>query len=306
MTYFARCTAPVVLALVFSQSASAGLFGPSTELIQGEALAQKLQSAPIVVSINASPLDIRSKAAAVGGFLLGFVASSAMASGSVRPGMNAQQMNQSMQSNMQIASSFGQNAQTAVTSMAAAQAAKPHAQIAKEGPVVPVGQQLLASLAQLPKLRVAAASDRNPTNPSDLQLKIAQPVWQLDFSMMSSDYTLRYQVDVSLYQKQSDTIFFKEACQGEYPEKMPQEAWEENDFEALEAASMKIAKQCASGLISKLGLLSVAEVRETKAGESVVNPTASADRDAGNTSKEATEGGSVQADVSQGSATVPN
>ena len=303
MSHSARSSRTAIafaLALAFSQSASAGLFGPSTELIQGEALAQKLQSAPLVVSVNGSPLDIRSKAAAVGGFLLGFIAGSAMASGPGRPGMNAQQMNQSMQANMQIASSLNQNVQTAVTNMAAAQAAKPKAQIAKEGPVVPVSQQLLASLAQAPKLQVATASDRTPAAPSDLQLRITQPVWQLDFSMASSDYTLRYQLDVSLYQKESDTIFFKEGCQGEYAEKMPREAWEENDFGALEAASLKIARQCASGLMAKLGLPPVAVAGDSTAAESVAGPARSAE----NATKDAP--GAAQAEASPGGDPVSN
>lgn len=289
-----RSAVALALALAFSQTASAGLFGPSTELIQGEALTQKLQSAPLVVSVNGSALDIRSKAAAVGGFLLGFIASSAMASGPTRPGMNAQQMNQSMQANMQIASSFNQNVQSAIINMAAVQAAKPKAQIAKEGPVVPVSQQLLASLAQTPQLHVATASDGTPAAPADLQLRISQPVWQLDFSMVSSDYTLRYQVDVSLYQKQSDTIFFKDGCQGEYAEKMPREAWEANDFGALEAASMNIAKQCALGLLSKLGLQPVTLAVDTSAAEPVAGLASGASSSPENAVKDDTRGGAAQ------------
>lgn len=239
----------------FSVPASAGFFGPSTKLLSSEALTQKLQSQTLVIDISGSALDVRSKAAAVGGFLLGFIASSAMASGGGMPsGGSAQQMHQNMQANMQLATQFNQNFQTAFTSVAASQAAKPSGQAGKEGPVVLVAQQLAASLTQTPNIKAAFLTAGQKPKPTDLQLRIAQPVWLLDFSMVSSDYTLSHRIEVSVYQKESDTIFFKQECQGVAEAKKPKEEWEKDDFAAVASAALDAGNKCASKVIAALGL----------------------------------------------------
>jgi len=254
MNRFSLTASCIAFAVTFSQPAAAGLFGPASQPLQGDALLEKLHSAPVVFKVQGNLLQIRSKGAEVGGFLLGLVAGSAMASGTTSPGASAQQMNQQMQANMQIATTFSQNVNSAVISAAEAQAAKPQAQIAKEGPVIAVSQELLASLAQVPQLNIAPAGAGRSVSPADLQLTVSQPQWQLDYSMLSSDYTLRYNLSVQLYQKESDTIYFKESCQGEYGKKMPQEEWEQDEFGALQNASREIAKRCAVELQAKLGL----------------------------------------------------
>ena len=240
---------------VFSLPSSAGFFGPTIKLLSHEELAKKLQSQALVIDISGGALDVRSKAAAVGGFLLGFIANSAMASGGGMPsGGNAQQMHQNMQANMQMGMQFNQNVQTAFTSIAASQAAKPSGQVGKEGPVVLVAQQLAASLAQSPNIKAAFLTANQKPKPTDLQLRIAQPVWLLDFSMVSSDYTLSHRIEVSVYQKETDTIFFKQECQGAAESKKPKEEWEKDDFAAVASAALDAGNKCASKVIAALGL----------------------------------------------------
>jgi hypothetical protein len=65
-----KSVALIACLAIYSLPASAGFFGPSTKLLSNEALAQKLQSQPLVIDISGGALDVRSKAAAVGGFLL--------------------------------------------------------------------------------------------------------------------------------------------------------------------------------------------------------------------------------------------
>ena len=239
----------------FCGTASAGFFGPSTKLLSNEALIQKLQSQELLIHISGRALDVRSKAAAVGGFLLGFIASSAMASGGGMPsGGNAQQMNQNMQANMQLATQFNQNFQTAFTSVAGSQAVKPSGQVSKEGPVVLVAQQLAASLSQTPNIKAAFLTTNQKPKPIDLQLRIGQPVWLLDFSMASSDYSLSHRIEISIYQKETDTIFFKQECVGVADSKMPKEAWEKDDFAAVASAALDAGNKCASKVIAALGL----------------------------------------------------
>ena len=255
MNRFSLTASCIAFAVTFSQPAAAGLFGPASEPLQGDALMQKLRSAPVVLNVRGNLLHIRSKGGEVGGFLLGMIAGSALASGtSSGPSTSAQQLQRQLDANVQIATTFSQNVNSAIVSAAEAQTAKPQAQVAKEGPVLAVSQELLASLSQVPQLNIATAGAGRSASPADLQLTVSQPQWQLDYSMLSSDYTLRYNVSVQLYQKESDTIYFKESCQGEYGEKMPQEEWERDEFGALQNASREIAKRCAVELQAKLGL----------------------------------------------------
>lgn len=255
MNRFSFAASCIAFAVTFSQPAAAGLFGPASEPLQGDALMQKLRSAPVVLNVRGNLLHIRSKGGEVGGFLLGMIAGSALASGtSSGPSTSAQQLQRQLDANVQIATTFSQNVNSAIVSAAEAQAAKPRAQVAKEGPVLAVSQELLASLSQVPQLNIATAGAERSASAADLQLTVSQPQWQLDYSMLSSDYTLRYNVSVQLYQKESDTIYFKESCQGEYGEKMPQEEWERDEFGALQNASREIAKRCAAELQGKLGL----------------------------------------------------
>ncbi len=255
MNRFSFAASCIAFAVTFSQPAAAGLFGPASEPLQSDALMQKLRSAPVVLNVRGNLLHIRSKGGEVGGFLLGMIAGSALASGtSSGPSTSAQQLQRQLDANVQIATTFSQNVNTEIFSAAEAQTAKPQAQVAKEGPVLAVSQELLASLSQVPQLNIATAGAERSASAADLQLTVSQPQWQLDYSMLSSDYTLRYNVSVQLYQKESDTIYFKESCQGEYGEKMPQEEWERDEFGALQNASREIAKRCAAELQGKLGL----------------------------------------------------
>jgi hypothetical protein len=235
-----------VAAVFFAQSATAGLFGPSTDLLKGDDLAQKIRTRPLVVSVSGTQLDVRSKSAAVGGFLLGFIASSAMASGgSFKPGMNAQQMSQSLQANAQIASSFHQNFQTAFADMAAAQAGKSAGQVAREGPVAVVSQSVMAGLAQVPDIKVVLPGGDASGGPN-LELRFKQPEWKLDFSMASDEYVLSYKLEISLYQADGDTVYFGDTCLGHYGRKMPKDDWERDDFAAIATASADIATKCAA------------------------------------------------------------
>jgi hypothetical protein len=167
---------------------------------------------------------------------------------------NMQANMKNMQANMQIATEFNKNMQTAMTKIASDQAEKPKAEIAKEGPVVLVSQQLLASLLQQPGLRTALASADQPPAASDLQLRVSQPEWKLDFSVASSDYTLSYLTEVSLYQKETDTVFFKELCMGEVKRKLPLEDWQRDDFAEVALAATEVGNRCAQPVIAALGL----------------------------------------------------
>ncbi len=167
--------------------------------------------------------------------------------------MSAQQMNANMQISSQASMQLSQSVQDSVRNIAAKQANKPSDVIAKEGPVVLMSEKVLRQLEQTAGINAVYADS---VNPEDLQLKITQPLWMLDFSMMSSDYVLSYGIHVSLYQKKSDTIFFDMACTGEHARKMPKEDWERDDFAAVAEASKDFASKCAEQVVAALKLQS--------------------------------------------------
>jgi hypothetical protein len=246
-------TTQLVLAacLAACNPAQASWFGPKTVNLEGAALSEKMRAHPLVISTAAAPLEIKSKAAAVGGFVLGFVLSSAAASGGVRPGQSAQQMQQNMQANMTIANSFNTNFQTFVKDKAAEQALKTVSQIAQEGPAPVVINQLVPALLASNDLKARMAQTDQPAQAEDLQLSIQQTEWKVDFSMASSDYTLSHIMQIQLFQKSSNTVFFSGLC-NDATRKMPLEAWQKDDNAAIAKASQEIAEECTKQLMAKL------------------------------------------------------
>ena len=255
MKKFARIAAATTLACLLAPSAFAGLFGPTKNLLRGDQLTDKLATQPVVFISAGSSLQTQTKGAAIGAFLLSTVLSSAMASGGGGGAMNAQQMQNNMQANANIAQSFSQGLTPVLNQAAAKMASKPSGQVAKDGPVAVISQQLIASLSAESKFKLA--TEATAPTPTDLQFKVEQILWKLDFSMMSSDYSLLYQTDVSVYQKSSDTLFFTDSCKGESPKKMPLETWQQNDFAAVADAATALGKVCAEQFVKNLGFKTV-------------------------------------------------
>jgi hypothetical protein len=251
LTYRHSTQLVLIACLAICNPAQASWFGSKTVNLEGSALSEKMRAHPLVISTTAAPLEIKSKAAAVGGFVLGFVLSSAAASGGVRPGQSAQQMQQSMQANMTIANNFNMNVQAFVKDKAAEQALKTVSQIAQEGPAPVVINQLVPALLATSDLKARMAQKDLPAQAEDLQLSIQQTEWKVDFSMASSDYTLSHIMQVQLFQKSSNTVFFSGSC-NDATRKMPIEAWQKDDNAAIAKASQEIAEECTKQLMAKL------------------------------------------------------
>jgi hypothetical protein len=252
-----------------NSTAQASWFGPKTANLEGGALTEKMQAHPVVISTSSKPLEIKTKAAAVGGFVLGFVLSSAAASGSVRSGQSAQQLSKTMDTNLKMAMSFNRNIQELVKSTAAEQAGKSAGQVASEGPFPLVINQVIPSLLASHDIKVRLEQKDEPVPAEDLQLSFRQTEWKVDFSLTSSDYTLNYAMQVQLFQKSSNTVFFTGSCT-DSTRQMPLEDWQKDDSAALAKASLEIAQQCATQLLSKLQLKLY--VIPAKATESAVAP----------------------------------
>lgn len=241
----------LLLAGALSIPAHAGLFGPDNVPLAADALREKLQGQPLSLSIKAVPLELKSKGAAVGGFVLGFVLSSAMASGAgPNPGMSAQQNAQFMQTMSKAAADVGGAIATTSARMLDAQASKAAGQQAQEGPMAWLAPQLQAAFDQAYASRWQSA----PTDATKLQLDLDQSAWTVDFSMLSSDYELRYALDMTLTDTAVKAINKKATCTGAYAKKMPLDDWKKDDHQAIASASKEVAEQCLDKFLAALNI----------------------------------------------------
>lgn len=135
--WFVRMNRGVVLSalygMFFMQSATAGFFGPTVEILPTDQVWTRMQEQPLAFASNAAPLEIRTKGAAVGGFILGSLLSSAAISGGGAGMSNPAQMQQQMQANMAIAEQLNPHIQGLARDAAAKAEARSAQDIASRG-----------------------------------------------------------------------------------------------------------------------------------------------------------------------------
>jgi len=233
---------------IFVSQAEAGFFGPSTELLSPEKVLGRLQEQPFSFSTSGGQLLIRTKAAAIGGFILGTVLSSAGASTSVG-NVSPVQMQQQMQANMAIAQNASVQIQGVVRDVAAKEARRSVQDMAKQGPL-PLLARDISQYLQTQKARLAGQEEAAKP---ELTLSLQQPEWKLEFSMLSSDYTLSSNLHLVLLDIKADKVYLREDCKVEYAKKMPLESWEQDEYKAIAQAAEDIARQCWSNLALTLG-----------------------------------------------------
>jgi len=240
----------VVLAVMVTQPACAGLFGPDVELLKPTQISERLHNETVLFNTGGSPLQVKTKGAAVGGFFVGMILSSAMASGGGGGATNAAQMNQQMQANMAIAQQANANLRGVVTSAAASASGPQSPTAAKLGPLPLVAQQLNRAFSEQHVAIADSATDPAPT----LKLSLTQKTWMLDFSMASSDYTLSSALTMELLDTRTGKIHLRQSCDRAYPKKMPLEAWEQDDHQEVASAAEAIAQRCAEEFAVALNL----------------------------------------------------
>jgi hypothetical protein len=213
-------------------------------------IGERLQREPVSFAGGGKALEIRTKAAAIGGFIVGAILSSASASGSVRGANNAAQMQQQMQANMQIAQQANVHIHGAVNQLSAEAAGAAAAEVAQRGPLPLLVQTLNGALRE----QQAQLADANAEPKPALALRLSQTEWKLDFETFSSDYVLKTALTLELLDKAADKLHLRATCQQEYPKKMELDDWERDDHLAIAQAAEEIARGCHAQFATVLNL----------------------------------------------------
>jgi hypothetical protein len=237
-------------------------------------IGERLQREPVSFAGGGKALEIRTKAAAIGGFIVGAILSSAAASGSVSGANNAAQMQQQMQANMQIAQQANVHIQGAVNQLSAEAAGAAAAEVAQRGPLPLLVQTLNGALRE----QQAQLADANAEPKPALALRLSQTEWKLDFETFSSDYVLKTALTLELLDKAADKLHLRATCQQEYPKKMELDDWERDDHLAIAQAAEEIARGCHAQFATVLNLAAAnAAATPTAAGpERAATPEAAA------------------------------
>jgi hypothetical protein len=263
-----------IAAAIATPPAHAGFFGPDHEPLSPVQIGERLQREPVSFAGGGKALEIRTKAAAIGGFIVGAILSSAAASGSVSGANNAAQMQQQMQANMQIAQQANVHIQGAVNQLSAEAAGAAAAEVAQRGPLPLLVQTLNGALRE----QQAQLADANAEPKPALALRLSQTEWKLDFETFSSDYVLKTALTLELLDKAADKLHLRATCQQEYPKKMELDDWERDDHLAIAQAAEEIARGCHAQFATVLNLAAAnAAATPTAAGpERAATPEAAA------------------------------
>lgn len=202
------------------------------------ALREAVLNSHVAVAPIANPAQLseKTKAQAVGNFVVASVVSSAVGSGA--GAVNAQQM----QANMQIMQSFNQNLQQAL----------PNSYVVSAGKG--------ADLALAKKLSDYLGSKAQSTTPNNraLSLAVNTPLWELGYVsfLTSQDYALNYNLQVSvLEQKEGKLQTLKTvSCASSAKEKMPLEKWKAENYKAVDANAEIIVNTCFRQFLAETGL----------------------------------------------------
>lgn len=266
-----RFRALILIAALAVSPAHAGFFGPDNEPLTPAQISERLQREPISFSGGGTALEIRTKGAAIGGFIIGAILGSAMASGGSVSG-NPAQMQQQMQARTEIAQQFSANFQVAASNLSAEAAAAAAAETAKRGPLPLLLQTLGGDLrerkVQLTAASADASADATAAAKPALTLKLSQTVWKLEFETFSSDYVLKTALTLELLDKAADKLHLRTICQQEYPKKAALEDWERDDHLAIAQAAEEIARLCHGQFMAALAPRSDAAMTPATPSES--------------------------------------
>ncbi len=202
------------------------------------ALREAVLNGHVAVAPIAKPAQLseKTKAQAVGKFVVGAVISSAVGSGG--GAVNAQQM----QANMQIMQSFNQNLQQAL----------PNSYVVSGGKG--------ADLALAKKLSDYLITKTETSTPSNRELSISvnTPLWELGYVsfLTSQDYALNYHLQVSvLEQKEGKLQALKTVnCASSGKDKMPLEKWKAENYKAVDMNAETIVNECFYRFLAETGL----------------------------------------------------
>jgi len=210
----------------------------TTPLTSKDALKDTILNSHIVVAPIAKPAQLaeRTKAQAIGNFVVSSVAGSV--AGSAGDARNMQQL----QNNMNIGQTFGRELSKALPDSYAVSAGKG------------------ADLALARKLS-DYFDNRSPASASagrELTIAVNTPLWELGYVsfLTSQDYALNYHLQVTLLeQKEGKRQAIKTvSCGSTAKEKMPLENWKAENYKAVDASAAVIVNECFGRFLAETGL----------------------------------------------------
>ncbi len=225
-------------ALLIFVSALAGCATTSYQVseLTPDELKSRLQNGAISVRPVTAPVRLteRTKGQAVGNFIVSSVVSSVAASGT------GARTASEMQANAQISQSFGQQLNQSLPT----------------GSEVESGGGADARLARRLDDRFRQALQTEKTSP--IELAVSTSRWELGYESFftSSDYTLSYALTVAVIDRDTDKprTLKRIQCQGDVPGKMPLDAWQADNYAAVNKAADDIADNCFKRTITAFGL----------------------------------------------------
>lgn len=248
-----RILSSLLIAVLAVGPASAGFFGPDVELLTPQQVSVRLRAEPPTLQVEGVKLDIRTKSAAVGGFLFSFVIGSVLASSGGGGATNAAQLQRQMDANMQIVSMASPHMQEGIRQLAAAAAGAQAVDLAQRGPLPLIAHSIAVGLHQgQAAVSGPGAAEDTPVQ-NDLVLKLVQRAWKLDFEAFSSDYVLDVALVLELHDRKADKIHLRHTCQRQHPTRMSLEDWERDEYLAIAQAAEDFARTCQEEFARALG-----------------------------------------------------
>lgn len=233
------------------------LFGPSVEKLDAPQIQERIREQPLVIApgTGREGLAVQTKGGFIGGIVLGAVVGSALgSSGAPQPGQNMQQFVETQKKTMEIMTQVSMETAQATTNVLNSQIAEGMNNHSFSGPAAAMrlllAQQLAAQLKILPDM----PADKNDNKDARYVLIVNQPIWLLDFRMMSSLYDLKYNLQTKIHDRQQDSYVMSQECSGTFRDAFELEEWEANDKEKVFAALDDIARQCSGYAMAALGL----------------------------------------------------
>lgn len=209
----------------------------TTPSISKDALKDSILNSRIVVAPISKPAQLaeRTKAQAIGNFVVSSVAGSV--AGSAGDARNMQQL----QSNMNIGQTFGRELSKALPDSYAVAAGK--------GADLALAKKLSDYFDQR---AVTSSTGR------ELGIAVNTTLWELGYVsfLTSQDYALNYQMQVILLeQKDGKQQTIKTvSCGSAAKEKMPLEQWKAQNYKAVDASAETIVNECFGRFLAEVGL----------------------------------------------------
>ncbi len=252
-------TSLLIAALVFHTTNiyAFSLFGPSVEKLEVQQVQERIREQPLVIApgTGRENLAVRTKGAAIGGLVLGAVLGSAIASsGAPSPGQNMQQLMETQKQTLEVVTQFSREAIPVITHELDSQVTERMKSHTFPGPAAAMrllmAQQLAAQLKILPEM----PANKDDNKDARYVLIVDQPIWLLDFRLISSLYDLKYRMQTKIYDRQANSYVLSQECAGTFKDAYELEEWEANDKEKVFIGLDDIARQCSGQAMAALGL----------------------------------------------------